>query len=55
MRTIERTGQFKRDFRRALKGPNRETLEEKLAAEVCEVAGIGRRKFFAHLAKMRRG
>jgi mRNA interferase YafQ len=27
MRTIERTGQFKRDFKREAKGPHRATLE----------------------------
>ena len=28
MRTIERTGQFKRDYKRELKGPHRATLNE---------------------------
>ncbi len=27
MRTIERTGQFKRDYKREIKGPHRATLE----------------------------
>lgn len=28
MRTIERTGQFKRDYKRELRGPHRSTLEQ---------------------------
>jgi mRNA interferase YafQ len=38
MRTIERTGQFKRDYRRALKGPHRETLEEDFVTVVGALA-----------------
>ena len=30
MRTIERTGQFKRDYKRKAKGPHRATLESTL-------------------------
>ena len=30
MRTIERTGQFKRDYKREAKGPHRATLESDL-------------------------
>lgn len=32
MRTIERTGQFKRDYKREAKGPHRETLHEDLTS-----------------------
>ena len=31
MRTIERTGQFKRDFKRETKGSHRETLQREFA------------------------
>jgi mRNA interferase YafQ len=32
MRTIERTGQFKRDYKREIKGPHRATLESDFIA-----------------------
>jgi mRNA interferase YafQ len=32
MRTIERTGQFKRDYKREAKGPHREILQEELTS-----------------------
>lgn len=32
MRTIERTGQFKRDYKREAKGPHRETLQDDLTS-----------------------
>ena len=32
MRTIERTGQFKRDYKREVKGVHRQTLENDVAA-----------------------
>lgn len=38
MRTIERTGQFKRDFKRESKGQNRLTLPTDLAAVVVALA-----------------
>jgi mRNA interferase YafQ len=38
MRTIERTGQFKRDYKRETKGPHRETLESDFIAVVTALA-----------------
>ena len=38
MRRIERTGQFKRDYRRALRGPHRATLEGALIEVVVALA-----------------
>lgn len=38
MRTIERTGQFKRDFRRESKGRRRKTLAQDLAAVLIDLA-----------------
>ena len=38
MRTIERTGQFKRDFKRESKGPHRLTLQSDLTAVVVALA-----------------
>lgn len=38
MRTIERTGQFKRDYKREAKGPHRETLQADFGAVVLALA-----------------
>ena len=38
MRTIERTGQFKRDYKREAKGPHRETLEADFVTVVTALA-----------------
>lgn len=38
MRTIERTGQFKRDFKRESKGQHRQTLQSDLTAVVVALA-----------------
>ena len=38
MRTIERTGQFKRDYKREAKGAHRETLEADFVAVVSALA-----------------
>jgi mRNA interferase YafQ len=38
MRTIERTGRFKRDYKRESKGPHRETLREEFVAVVTALA-----------------
>ena len=38
MRTIERTGQFKRDYKREAKGLHRETLENELIAIMTALA-----------------
>ena len=38
MRTIERTGQFKRDYKREAKGPHRETLQAHFVAVVSALA-----------------
>jgi mRNA interferase YafQ len=38
MRTIERTGQFKRDYKREAKGVHRETLEADFVAVVTALA-----------------
>jgi mRNA interferase YafQ len=38
MRTIERTGQFKRDYKREAKGPHRKTLERDFIAIVVALA-----------------
>jgi len=38
MRTIERTGQFKRDYRREVKGPHRKTLESDFVDVVTRLA-----------------
>jgi len=38
MRTIERTGQFKRDFKRESKGHHRQTLQADLTAVVVALA-----------------
>jgi mRNA interferase YafQ len=38
MRTIEQTGQFKRDYRQALKGTHRESLEEDFVTVVGSLA-----------------
>ena len=39
MRTIERTGQFKRDYKREAKGTHRETLQVNFVAVVSALAG----------------
>ena len=39
MRTIERTGQFKRDYKREKKGRHRETLDRDLVAVLNALAG----------------
>lgn len=47
MRTIERTNQFKRDYKRELKGPYRATLED----DFRQVAGdVGKRSTVAGAA-----
>jgi len=38
MRTIERTGQFKRDYKRAARGPHRGTLESDFVEVVTALA-----------------
>jgi mRNA interferase YafQ len=38
MRTIERTGQFKRDYKREIRGPHRVTLESDFIALVSALA-----------------
>jgi len=38
MRTIERTGQFKRDYRREAKGPHKSTLEADFLAILLDLA-----------------
>ncbi len=38
MRTIERTGQFKRDYRREIKGPHRNALESDFIDVVTRLA-----------------
>ena len=38
MRTIERTGQFKRDYKRERKGPHQATLEDELIHIVLTLA-----------------
>jgi mRNA interferase YafQ len=38
MRTIERTGQFKRDYKRAVKGPHRAALERDFIEVVTALA-----------------
>jgi mRNA interferase YafQ len=38
MRTIERTTQFKKDYKREAKGPHRETLEKDLVATILALA-----------------
>ena len=38
MRTIERTSQFKRDCKRAAKGPHRKTLERDFIAVITTLA-----------------
>ncbi len=38
MRTIERTGQFKRDYRREAKGPHKATLEADFLAILLDLA-----------------
>ncbi len=38
MRTIEPTGQFKRDFEREVKGPHRQTLQGEFAAILTSLA-----------------
>jgi mRNA interferase YafQ len=42
MRTIERTGQFKRDYKREAKGPHRATLATDFVAVVKASATTGR-------------
>jgi mRNA interferase YafQ len=42
MRTIERTGRFKRDYKRERKGLHRETLEAELVAVVTALANDAR-------------
>ncbi len=39
MRTIERTGQFKRDYKRETKGQHRATLDLELIAIITALAG----------------
>ena len=39
MRAIERTGQFKRDYKRENKGPHRVTLDADLSGIVSALAG----------------
>ncbi len=38
MRTIEQTGQFRRDFKREAKGPLRQTLQSQFAAVITDLA-----------------
>ena len=38
MRTIEQTGQFRRDYKREAKGSNRQTLENELIAIITDLA-----------------
>jgi mRNA interferase YafQ len=38
MRTIEKTGQFKRDYKREIKGPHRQTLESDFVAILVALA-----------------